>query len=96
MTLESLNQQLISAIKSKDLLRVSVLRYLLAGIKNREIELRPENKVVDEEQVIKVLEKQIKQRKDSIESYKMGKRQDLVDKESSELEILEELLSNAR
>ncbi len=91
MTLQDLQAKIIFYYKAKDELRLSVVKYLLAAVKNKEIELRPQGKRLDEEIIGKVLEKQIKQRKDSIESYKEGNRQDLVDKETRELEILYEL-----
>lgn len=93
MTLQSLASKLIEAMKAKDVLRVSVIRLLISGVKNREIELRPLNKALDEDEIRGVIQKQIAQRKDSIENFKTGNRKDLVDKESVELEILEEFLN---
>ena len=78
------------AMKSKDQLKLSTLRFLHSAIKNREIELRP-NPLNDDE-AMGVLKKLVKQRKESIEQYKAGGRQDLVDQESSELKILEAYL----
>ena len=93
MILEKLKQKLYTAQKEKDAFMLSVLRYLLSGIKNREIEIRVEHREMNDSDVQGVIESQIFQRKDSIENYKMAKRQDLVDKESSELKILEDLIS---
>ena len=93
MILEKLKQKLYTAQKEKDAFMLSVLRYLLSGIKNREIEIRVEHREMNDSDVLGVVEAQILQRKDSIENYKMAKRQDLVDKESSELKILEDLIS---
>jgi len=90
--LEELKQKLYTAQKEKDTFMLSVLRYLLAGVKNREIEIRVEHREMNDSDVQGVIEAQILQRKDSIENYKMAKRQDLVDKESSELKILEDLM----
>lgn len=78
------------AMKSKDSVKLNTLRFLQAAIKNREIELRP-NPINDEE-VMGVIKKLVKQRKESIEQYKAGNRQDLVDQEMSELKILETYL----
>jgi len=91
--LEKLKQKLYTAQKEKDAFMLSILRYLLSGIKNREIEIRVEHREMNDSDVQGVIESQIFQRKDSIENYKMAKRQDLVDKESSELKILEDLIS---
>lgn len=78
------------AMKEKNSIRLSTLRFLQSAIKNREIEMRP-NPITHEE-VIGVIKKLVKQRKESIEQYKAGGRQDLVDQEMAELSILEELL----
>ena len=93
MILEKLKQKLYTAQKEKDAFMLSVLRYLLSGIKNREIEIRVEHREMNDSDVLGVVEAQILQRKDSIENYKMAKRQDLVDKETAELRVLEDLLS---
>ena len=87
-----ITQKLIAAQKSKDELGVSVLRFLNAAIKNKEIELRPKGEVLDDEKIFAVLKKQIKMRNDSIESYKAGNRADLVEKESKEKDYLENLI----
>lgn len=78
------------AMRSKDSLKLNTLRFLQSAIKNREIELRP-NPLNDEESM-SVIKKLVKQRKESIEQYKAGNRQDLVDQESAELKILETYL----
>ncbi len=78
------------AMRSKDSLKLSTLRFLHSAIKNREIELRP-NPMTDDESM-GVIKKLVKQRKESIEQYKAGNRQDLVDQEAAELKILETYL----
>ena len=87
----TIREQLMSDIKSamvaKDMERVNALRLLQSAIKNREIELRP-NPMADEE-CINVVKKLVKQRKESIEQFTAANRQDLADKESKELKILE-------
>ncbi|MFA6982291.1 MAG: GatB/YqeY domain-containing protein [Patescibacteria group bacterium] len=93
MLLNDLQTRVFTYQKAGDVLRLSVLRFLLAALKNKEIELRVSGGVITDEVVKKVIEKQIKQHNDSIESYKKGNRQDLVDKETSELRILEEFLA---
>ncbi len=93
MILESLRQKMLAAQKTNDIHTLGVLRFLFAALKNKEIELRPQKLELTDEEALKVLKKQIKQRNDSIESYKTGNRQDLVDKETKEREVLETLLN---
>lgn len=88
--LPKIMNEIKEAMKSKDTLKLSTLRFLQAAVKNREIELRP-NPINDEEVMI-VIKKLVKQRKESIEQYKAGNRQDLVDQEAAELKILETYL----
>ncbi|MEK7595783.1 MAG: GatB/YqeY domain-containing protein [Patescibacteria group bacterium] len=90
--LEKLKVDLLEAQKKRDGLLVSTLRYLLSFVKNREIELRPLNKELTDDEVVSVIAKQIKQRRESIEEFQKGGRQNLVDKEKSELAILETYL----
>jgi len=75
------------AMKSKDQLKLNTLRFLQAAVKNREIELRP-NPITSDE-VMGVIKKLVKQRKESIEQYTAGGRQDLADQEAAELKVLE-------
>ncbi len=93
MITDTLKTQLTESIKARDTERVSVLRLLISAINNKEIELRTQDVDFKDKHVVKVIQKQIKQRKDSIEAYKQGSRQDLVEKEEAELGILEEILS---
>lgn len=78
------------AMKSKDTLRASTLSFLRAQFMNLVIEKRKKN--LDDNEVIMVIRKQIKQHQDSIEQFKKGSRQDLVDKETKESEILRSYL----
>ena len=75
-----------TAMKSGDKRRVSTLRFLLAALKNEKIQLQRE---LTGEEVEAALRRSVKQRKDSIEQYARGGRQDLVDAETEELAILE-------
>lgn len=90
----SLKQQILddtkTAMKAKEMDRVSTLRFLTSAIKNKEIEVRP-NELTDED-VLTVLRKSVKQRQDSIEQYKAANRIDLADKEQAELAIIESYL----
>jgi len=82
-------EDLKTALRAGDKLRVSVLRLLASVIKNREVEKR--GPLTDPE-VIQAIVASVKQRQEAIEAYQRGARQDLVDKESAELAILQSYL----
>ena len=83
--LNKINEDLKTAIKQGDKIKKSVLRYLKSEIHNREISI---GSSLTDEQIIDVLNKQAKQRRESIEAYKNGKRIDLVQIEEEELSII--------
>ncbi len=85
---EKIISELKESLKSGDLLRRDTLRLLFGAIKNVEIEKKKKEEGLDDQEVLEVIKKAIKQRKDSIEQYKKGGRNDLADKEKKELEIL--------
>ncbi len=86
MTLkEQLTQDMKTAMKAKEQVRLGTIRLLRAAVKNREIELGQE---LDDDEVLKVILTAVKQRKDSIEQFQKGGRDDLAQKEQAELEIL--------
>jgi len=91
MLLEKIKTDLKTALKEKDKTTISTLRFLLAAIHNKEIELKKRGKLKDEE-VIAVIRQQVKQHQESIEAYQKGKREDLVKKEKQELSILRKYL----
>lgn len=90
---ETIMNDVKTAMREKDSLKLNTLRFLQAAIKNREIEMRPDPITSDD--VMSVLKKLVKQRKESIDQYKAASRQDLVDQETSELKILEAYLPAA-
>lgn len=87
-----LTEDLKSALRSGDKLRTSVIRLLTALIKNREVDKR--GPLTDAE-VIQAVSASCKQRQEAIEQYRQGGRQDLVDKETAELAILQSYLPTA-
>jgi uncharacterized protein len=87
--LEKLDDDLKSAMKASDSLKVSVLRMAKSAIKNRQIDLRRE---LSDDDIIPVLSTLAKQRRESIEQFSKGGRQDLADKETLELAILQSYL----
>jgi uncharacterized protein YqeY len=86
---DKISEDLISAMKSKEAERLSVLRMMKAAVKNREIELRRE---LEDDQVVQVLLTLVRQRKDSIEQFIKGSRLDLADKEAAEIKVIEKYL----
>jgi uncharacterized protein len=77
------------AMRAKDAPRLLTIRGLLAALKQREVD---ERIVLDDDAVVAIVDKLVKQRKDSIEQFTAGGRQDLVDKEKVELQVLENYL----
>jgi uncharacterized protein YqeY len=90
MTLsEQIQKDIVAAMKSKAETRLSVLRMVKSAVQLKEVEkMRP----LDAAESIQLLQTLVKQRKESIDQFAKGGRQDLVDKETSELKILESYL----
>jgi uncharacterized protein len=78
-----------AAMRAKEAERLSTVRMLLAAIKQREVD---ERIVLDDTQVVGIVDKLIKQRKDSVAAFQQAGRTDLVDKESAEIKVLEAYL----
>ena len=93
MLTQRLAQDLIAAQKAQDKPTVSALRMLRAAIQTAVIEAKPQE--LDEAGVLQVVRRLIKQRKESIEAFRKGGRQDLVDQETAELTVLEQYLPAA-
>ena len=83
---DRVTEDMKSAMRAKDAARLGTIRLLLAAIKQREVD---ERITLDDAQVVGVIDKLVKQRKDSIAAFAQAARQDLVDKESAELAVLE-------
>lgn len=83
-------QDFIEARKKKDEIKVSTLSFLRSALHNFAIEKRKEK--LDDQDVISILKRQVKEHQDSIEQFKKGNRTDLVDKETNELKILQSYL----
>ena len=90
MLIEKIEADLKDAMKAKDEVKLGTLRMLKAAIKNKEIEKKI--KALPETDLLEVLQKQVKQRKDSIADFQKANRQDLVNKETSEIKILQQYL----
>ena len=90
MTLaERIRSDLEQALRRTDKVRCSVLRLVLAGIRNAEID---QQKTLDDAGILGVMDKEAKKRRESIEAFQKGNRQDLVAQEKAELAILLEYL----
>jgi len=82
---EQVNEDMKAALRAREKARLSALRLLIAAIKQKEIDERIE---LDDVAVVAVVEKLIKQRKDSVAQYQAAKRQDLANSEQFEIEVL--------
>ncbi|MFQ5467472.1 MAG: GatB/YqeY domain-containing protein [Kiloniellaceae bacterium] len=89
-----LSEALKAAMKSKDQCAVSTLRLILAALKDREIAARVKGGAegIGDDEILDLLQKMIRQRRDSIEMYRQGNRQDLVDKEEAEIAVIQVFL----
>lgn len=86
---DQVTEDMKAAMRAKDSARLSTIRMLLAAVKQKEVD---ERVVVDDAALISIVDKLIKQRKDSINQFGAAGRQDLVDKETAELLVLEAYL----
>jgi len=87
--LEKISEELKKALKERDQITVSTLRLLKASIKNTEIK---EKRPLEEEEILSIIISSIKQRKEAITFFSKAKRNDLIEKEKRELEVLQRFL----
>jgi uncharacterized protein YqeY len=86
---DKIQGQIADAMRSKDQLRLDVLRMMKSAVKLKEVE---KMKALEENEVIAVLNTLVKQRKDSIEQFRKGRREELAQKEEAEIKVIEEYL----
>ena len=86
---EKIQKDLVDAMRSKDELRLSVLRGIKAAIKHKEVE---KIRILDDPESMQILQTLVKQRKESIEQFTKGNRPELAEKETKELAIIESYL----
>ena len=86
---DRINEQVKQAMRSGEKSRLKVLRMLNAAIKQKEVDERTE---LDDAQVLAIIDKQVKQRRESIEQYRSGGRDDLADAEQVEIDVLSDFL----
>jgi uncharacterized protein len=87
--IDKLSEDLVSAMRAKDTLRLGALRMAKAALMNREIE---RGRALDDAESLQVIASLIKQRRDSIEQFQKGGREELARKEADEIAILEKYL----
>jgi len=87
-----INEEMKTALRAKDALRLSAIRLLLAALKQKEVDERVELTDAD---IVAIIEKMIKQRRDSIAQYEKGGRQDLADAEKFEIGVLQAYMPQA-
>ena len=89
-----LNDDLKDALKAKDQLAVATLRLILAALKDRDIAARGKGNSdgVKDDEIIQLLQKMVRQRRDSNEAYQNGGRQDLAEREAAEIEVIKRFL----
>jgi uncharacterized protein len=93
MLRDSIKSAQVAAMKAGDKPRLAAVRLMLAKLKDRDIELRTATQVPDDDTiVVEVLQKMVKQRRESITLYEQGGRQELADAEAGELAVIEEFL----
>ena len=86
---DQITEDMKTAMRAKDSERLGTIRLLLAALKQKEVD---ERVVLDDAAVVAIVDKLIKQRKDSIEAFQKAERADLADKESAELKVLQAYL----
>ncbi|HET7649153.1 MAG TPA: GatB/YqeY domain-containing protein [Gammaproteobacteria bacterium] len=86
---EQITNDMKDAMRAGDKSRLAVIRLILAAIKQREVD---ERIVLDDTQVLAVLDKMVKQRRDSVSQYQAGNRPDLAEKEQAEIELIQSYL----
>lgn len=89
---EQINDDLKTAMRGGDVARRDTIRLLLSALKQREVD---ERKVLTDADVLGIIEKMLKQRRDSISQFEQGGRQDLADKEKQELTLLQAYMPQA-
>jgi uncharacterized protein YqeY len=92
MLKQQLKDELKQAMLAKDTVKLSVLRMLISALGYYEIQKGGAGYEATDEDVLSVIQREVKQHKDSIEQFKNGNREDLVEKETKELELLQKYL----
>jgi uncharacterized protein YqeY len=86
---QTIHSAMVNAMRAQDKIRLGILRLMLAAIKQQEVD---ERITLNDEQVLGLLDKMIRQRKESIKQFEMGNRLDLAQKEQFEIEVIQSFL----
>jgi len=89
---EQVEKDLVAAMKARETLRLSVLRMMKTALKNKQVEL---SKPLGDEEAVAVLRTLLKQRRDSVEQFRKGGREDLAGKEEAEIKVVQVYLPAA-
>ncbi len=94
MLREELNQSLKEAMRARDQQALTTVRLILAALKDRDIQARTEGQGdgIGDDEILDMLTKMVKQRREAMSLYEKGNRQDLVDKEQSEIDVIQRFL----
>ena len=87
--IEEIDKKYKISIKEKDSNSINTLRLIRSNIKDKQISLRGKQEMLSDGDVLSLLQNMVKQRKDSIEAFEKANRQDLIDKEKAEINIIE-------
>ncbi len=86
--ISGIKKDLTASMLSKDAFKTDVLRFVISAIRNKAIENKLKEEEMPDNDVLSVLEKQVKSRSESIDMFKKGNREDLVEREQAQLEII--------
>lgn len=94
MLRQQLNEALKEAMRAKDQRTLATVRLVMAGLKDRDIQARSSGQgdSISDDEILDLLQKMVKQRREAMEIYAQGKRPDLVEKEAAEIVVLERFL----
>ena len=94
MLRDELNQSLKEAMRARDQQALATVRLILAALKDRDIQARSEGQGdgIGDDEILDMLTKMVKQRREAMSLYEKGNRQDLVDKEQNEIEVIQRFL----
>lgn len=92
LSLDNLQNDLNTAMRNKDSVRVGVLRMLISELKNAQIDLKANGKELNDEEISKVLSREAKKRRESIDVFQKAGRTDLYESEKAEMSVLEDYL----
>ena len=94
MLRDRLNEALKEATLAKDTCATATIRLILAALKDRDIAVRSKDnsEAIDDDDILRLLQTMVKQRRESIDMYRKGNREDLADREAREIEVIQRFL----